>query len=179
MNIMTKVNWVDIIVLILMVRMSYVAFMDGLSHEIFPFFGTLAVYLLSLNYYPRLGEAISQNLGNMPSEISNCLSFIILIVTLGFIVKFVKIILDKIVKVQWHPVIEKFGGFFVGIAKAYIITAMVLTMLVLIPLSYLQWSVKERSLTGKYILMAGPEAYGKAKLFLSDNSAAPKKVPPK
>jgi len=179
MQILSKLNWVDIVVLILMVRMSYVALMDGLSHEIFPFFGSLTVFVLSLHYYTRLGDAISRNLGNMPSELSNCLSFIILVMALGLVVKFIKIILDKIVKVKWHPVIEKFGGLFVGMAKAYIITAMVLTILALIPLSYLQWSVKERSLTGKYVLMAGPETYGKIKVFLSDNSTVPKKVPPK
>ncbi|MDP3790581.1 MAG: CvpA family protein [Candidatus Omnitrophota bacterium] len=179
MQILSRINWVDIVVLILMVRISYVAFMDGLSHEIFPFFGTVAVFILSLHYYTGLGEAISQNLGNMPAEVSNCLAFIILVVTLGFIIKFIKIILDKMVKVQWHPVIEKFGGLFVGILKAYVIIAMIVTILALIPLSYLQWSVKERSLTGKYILMAGPEIHGKAKVFLSDNSTIPKKAPPK
>ena len=179
MQILSRINWVDVLVIILMIRMSYVAFMDGLSHEIFPFLGTLAVFVLSLHYYTRLGDVISVNLGSMPAEVSNCLSFIILITILGFIVKFLKVILDKIVKVQWHPVIEKFGGLFVGILKAYIITAMVLTMLALMPLSYLQWSVKDRSLTGRYVLMAGPEVYSKFKSFLSDNSTVPKRAPAK
>lgn len=179
MHILSKINWVDVLVIILMLRMSYVAFMDGLSHEIFPFFGVIAVFLLSLNYYPALGSSISQNLGNMSIRLSNCLAFIALVTVLGFIVKFVKLILDKLVKVQWHPVIEKFGGLFVGILKAYIITAMVLTIITLIPLSYLEWSVKERSVTGKYVLMAGPEVYEKLRSFLSDNSAIPReKIPP-
>jgi uncharacterized membrane protein required for colicin V production len=179
MQILSKMNWVDVLVIILMIRISYVAFMDGLSHEIFPFLGTLAVFVLSLHYYMGLGNIMSANLGSMPVEISNCLSFIILIVVLGFIVKFLKVVLDKIVKVQWHPVIEKFGGLFVGILKAYIITAMVLTVLVLIPLSYLRWSVRDRSLTGRYVLMAGPEAYSRFKSFLSDNSTIPKSAPAK
>lgn len=179
MQILSKINWVDVFVVILMVRMSYVAFMDGLSHEIFPFFGTLIVFVLSLHYYARLGALISQNLGNMPAEISNCLGFIILVVVFGVIVKFLKLILDRIVKVQWHPVIEKFGGLFVGILKAYLITAMVLTIIAMVPLSYLKWSIKDRSLTGKYVLMAGPEIYSKFKIFLSDNSTVPKKVPAK
>jgi uncharacterized membrane protein required for colicin V production len=179
MQILSRINWVDVLVIILMIRISCVAFMDGLSHEIFPFLGVLAVFVLSLHYYMGLGYIISTNLGSITADVSNCLSFIILVVVLGFIVKFLKVILDKIVKVQWHPVIEKFGGLFVGILKAYIITAMVLTVLVLIPLSYLQWSVKDRSLTGKYVLMAGPEAYSKFKSFLSDNSTVPKRAPAK
>lgn len=179
MQILSRINWVDILVVILIVRMSYVAFMDGLSHEIFPFLGTIAVFVFSLHYYPRLGSAISQNLGNMQIDISNCISFIILVAVLGLVVRFLKVALDKIVKVQWHPVIEKFGGLVVGILKGYIITAIVLMILTLMPLSYLQWSIKDRSLTGKYILMAGPEVYQKFKVFLSDNSSDPKKAPAK
>ncbi len=179
MQILSRINWVDVLVVILIVRISYVAFMDGLSHEILPFLGVLAVFVLSLHYYTSLGYVISQNLGNMPADISNCLGFIILVVVLGFIVKLLKVILDKIVKVQWHPVIEKFGGLFAGIAKAYLITAMVLTIMNLMPLSYLKWSIKDRSLTGKYVLMAGPEVYSKFKVFLSGNSIVPKKAPAK
>jgi uncharacterized membrane protein required for colicin V production len=144
-----------------MFRMSYVAFMDGLSHEIFPLIGSIAVYIVSLRYYKTLGDMISQGMGGISHDITNFLGFLILIVVLGFMVKFLKIIMDKVVKVQWHPVIEKFGGLFAGIVKAYVITAIVLTMMALMPLSYLQWSIKDKSLTGKYVLMAGPEMYSK------------------
>jgi uncharacterized membrane protein required for colicin V production len=171
MEILTRINWVDVLVVILILRMSYVAFSSGLSHEIFPFFGVLAVFALSLRYYKPLAAAISGNLGGIPSEISDCLSFMVLVAALGLIVKFVKVILDKIVKVQWHPVIEKFGGLFVGMLKAYLITAMVLTMFAMIPLPYLQWSVKERSLTGKYILLAGPETRSKLEHFFPENTS--------
>ena len=177
MQILTRINWVDVLVVILILRMSYVAFMDGLSHEIFPLFGSIAVLVLSLRYYTVLGNTMSQTLVGMPSDISNCLGFIILVAGLGLLVRFLRVILDKIVKIQWHPVIEKFGGLLAGIIKAYIVTVIVLTILVMMPLSYLRWSVMDRSLTGKYILMAGPKVCAKFKVFLSDNSAVPKKVP--
>jgi uncharacterized membrane protein required for colicin V production len=179
MQILSKINWVDVFVLILMLRMSYVAFMDGLSHEIFPLFGSIAVFVITLHYYKTLGGMISQGMGNVPSDITNLLGFVVLVVVAGFVVKFLKVIIDKIVKVQWHPVIEKFGGLFAGIVKAYVITAIVLTVMALIPLPYLQWSVKERSLTGRYFLVAGPEMHARFDSFLSDNSTVPKKVPAK
>lgn len=176
MQILSKINWVDVIVVILILRMSYVAFMDGLSHEIFPLFGSIIVFVLSLSYYVKLGGIMVQSLG-MPSELANCLAFIILVVIAGFIVKFLRIIIDKLVKVQWHPVIERFGGLLAGVVKAYIITAIILTILVLMPFSYLRWSIKERSLTGKYVLMAGPGVYEKFKDIVPDNSVTPKKAP--
>jgi uncharacterized membrane protein required for colicin V production len=178
-QILSQINWVDVFVVILMFRMSYVAFMDGLSHEIFPLIGSIAVLVLSLHYYKTLGDTISAGMGGIPPEITNLLGFVIIVVISGFAVKFLKIVIDKIVKVQWHPVIEKFGGLFAGMVKAYVITAVILTMMALIPLSYIRWSVQDRSLTGKYFLMAGPQAYSKFKALISDGSAVPKKAPAK
>jgi len=166
MELITKINWVDVLVAILMLRISYVAFRDGLSHEIFPFIGSILVMALAMRYYTVLGSYVSRNMMNMPVELANFLSFLILAVALGLLVRLSRIVLDKIVKVQWHPVMEKFGGLVVGIMKAYVITGIVLTTLSLMPLSYLQWSIKDKSLTGKHILRVGPEIYTGVERFL-------------
>jgi uncharacterized membrane protein required for colicin V production len=165
MEILSRINWVDILVLILMIRMSYVAFSHGLSHEIFPFFGIIIVAIFTFHYYVKLGAALSQATNMLP-EIANFLTFLALLVVLGILVKLIKGVLDKIIKVEWHPVIEKFGGILVGVMRAYIVTSLVLTILALMPLSYLQWSIRERSLTGRYVLMAGPEIYSRVSAFL-------------
>ena len=165
MELITRINWVDVLVVILMLRISYVAFRDGLSHEIFPFFGVIIVVIFSFHYYARIGAFLSQATNMLP-EITNFLSFLTLVIALGFLVRLLKGLLEKIIKVQWHPVIEKFGGVAVGIMRAYIVTSLVLTVLALMPLSYLQWSIRDKSLTGKYVLMAGPEIYSKVSAFL-------------
>jgi len=161
MEIISRINWVDVLVAILMIRISYVAFRDGLSHEIFPFLGSIIIVVLSFRYYKPIGEYISNNLVNVPVEISNFLSYLALVIVMGLLLRLLRVILDKIVKVEWHPLIEKFGGLALGVARAYIITGIVLTVLILMPLSYMQWSIRDKSITGKYILMAGPEIYNK------------------
>ena len=166
MELITKINWVDVLVAILMLRISYVAFRDGLSHEIFPVLGSILIMVLAVHYYTVLGSFISRKMMNMPVELANFLSFLILVAVLGFLVKLLRIVLDKIVKVQWHPVMEKFGGLAVGIMKAYVITGIVLMTLSLMPLSYLSWSIKDKSLTGKYILRAIPQIYDRVGRFL-------------
>ena len=166
MELITKINWVDVLVAILMLRISYVAFRDGLSHEIFPVLGSILIMVLAMHYYTVLGSSMSRNIMNMPVELANFLSFLVLVVGLGLLVRLLRLLLDKIVKVQWHPTMEKFGGLAVGIMKAYIITGIVLMTLSLMPLSYLVWSIKDKSLTGKYILRAGPEIYDRVGRFL-------------
>lgn len=166
MEIIRRINWVDVLVIILMFRMSYVAFQDGLSHQIFPVFSAVAIIVIGLYYYEKIGGFISQNLLNMPIEISNFLSFLVLAVVAGLVVKFLKSILDKLIKVEWHPILERLGGLVVGIIKASLVTSIVLMTIVLMPLPYLQWSVRERSLVGMHFLKVGPNVYEKASKFL-------------
>ena len=168
MELTTKINWVDVLAVILMLRISYVAFRDGLSHEIFSFLGSVLIIVLAMRYYIVFGSLISQNAWNMSAERSNFLSFLILVVSSGLLVRLLRVILDKVVKVEWHPVIEKFGGLAVGMMKAYIVTSIILMTLDLVPLSYLQWSVKDRSLTGKYFLAAAPEIRNRLGGFLPE-----------
>jgi len=166
MELIAKMNWVDVLVAILMLRISYVAFRDGLSHEIFPLIGSILIMVLAMHYYAFLGNFISRKMMNMPIELANFLSFLVLVAVLGLLVRLLRVLLDKIVKVQWHPIIEKFGGLAAGIMKAFVVTGIVLTTLSLMPLSYLVWSIKDRSLTGKYILGVGPQIYDRVGIFL-------------
>ena len=168
MELITKINWVDVLVVILMLRISYVAFRDGLSHEIFSFLGSILIVVLVMRYYILFGSFISLNAMNMPIEISNFLSFLILVVSSGFIVRLLRVILDKVVNIKWHPMIERFGGLAIGMMKAYIVTGMVLMTISLMPLSYLSWSIKDKSLTGKYFLVAPMEIYNSLESFLPE-----------
>lgn len=168
MELAARVNWVDILVVILMLRISYVAFRDGLSREIFSVLGSILIMLLAMHYYTVLGGYISRNAMNMPIELANFISFLVLVAALGLLVRLLRVLLDKIVKVEWYPAIDKFGGLAVGIIKAYVVTGIVLTALSLVPLSYLQSSIKDKSLTGKYVLEAGPQVYDRLGRFLPE-----------
>ncbi|MDP2929919.1 MAG: CvpA family protein [Candidatus Omnitrophota bacterium] len=171
MELIAKINWVDVLVAILMLRISYVAFRDGLSHEIFSLLGSFLIVILAMRYYTVFGSFISRNMVDVPVEISDFLSFLILVVSSGLLVRVVRIILDKVVKVEWHPMIERFGGLAVGMMKAYIVTGIVLMTLSLMPLSYLKWSIKDKSLTGKYFLAMAPEIRDRLGGFLPETKA--------
>ena len=166
MEIITRINWTDLVILILILRISYVAWAEGFSHEILPLLGSIIITVLSLHYYVKIGGIISRNLFSLSADISNFLSFLMLVVAAGFIARFVKALLERIVKVSWHPLIEKFGGLVCGIARASIVASLVMITISLTPLPYLQRSIRERSLSGIYFLKIGPTIYYKVSRFL-------------
>jgi len=160
MELLSRFNWVDVIVIIIMLRVTYVAFEDGLSHEIFPLVGIVGTLIVCLRYYNPFGVFISRNIPGMPKDASLAASFILLVVVVGFAIKLIRRLVDAVIKVTWHPFIEKFGGAIVGFLRAACIASTILIVIALLPFSYLQRSIKERSVTGAYFLSIGPAIYG-------------------
>lgn len=159
MDILRHINWIDILDVIIILRISYVSFREGLTHEIFPLIGTVLVMVFSLHYYTMLGETISINFFRMPVRLADFLGFLILAICTWLIFKALNALLNKIVSVQWHPLIEKFGGLIAGLVRAFVTTSLILIILALTPLPYFQWSIRDKSVTGMHFLRIGPGIY--------------------
>ncbi len=171
MEILAKINWVDVLILILVLRTSYVSFQDGLSHEFLPLAGSVCMLVFALHYYKRIALFFNDIGFALPIDLLNIAGFILAAVCIGILFRFLKAVVDKIIKISWHPMIERFGGLFAGVVRGAVLTSTILIILTLIPLPYLQWSVKERSLTGAYFLRIGPSIYDNISVFLP-------KIPP-
>lgn len=166
MDILTRLNWIDVLIIIIMFRTSYVAFQDGLSHEIFPLIGSTVNVIISLYYYHKLSDVFSSNIQLFSTKLLDCISFIAIFTLAGIVIRLVKTITDKIIKVTWHPAIEKIGGLIAGVARASVVTSIVLIAIALVPIPYLQRSIRDRSLMGMGFLKVGPVIYEKVATVL-------------
>lgn len=160
-DIFSRLNWVDIFVIIIVMRISYVAFHDGLSHQIFPLIGTIGTAVIALHYYHNIAVYIYQNSVKLPIKALDFLSFILLLIGVGLIFKLLRALSDKIINVTWHPFVERAGGLLFGFMRSCIVASVILMILALMPLSYLQHSIRDRSLMGMHFLRIVPNIYGK------------------
>jgi uncharacterized membrane protein required for colicin V production len=167
-DILTRLNWVDILVLIIVFRISYVAFQDGLSHQIFPLIGTVCTAVIALRYYHNIGLLIYNTFIKLPVRLLDFLSFVLLLAAVGLIFKLLRAISDALIKVTWHPAVEKAGGLVFGFMRAAVVASLVLTILCLLPLSYLQWSIRDRSFMGMHFLRILPGIYDKVSWALPE-----------
>lgn len=166
MDVITRLNWIDVIVVIILMRTSYVAFREGLSCEIFPLIGAVSTLVLALRFYNTLALAISRNFFQANIVVAGFFSFLALVLIIGLIFRFLRGFVDVILKVSWHPMVEKFGGLVVGVARASVLASTALIILALLPLPYVQWSIRDKSVTGMYFLRIGPEIYMKTAALL-------------
>ena len=55
-------NWVDVFVVILLIRITYIAVKTGLSVEVFKSLGTVCAVYLALHYYINSGKFLNVKL---------------------------------------------------------------------------------------------------------------------
>lgn len=161
MELVRRINWVDIIVIIILLRTSYASFQNGLTHEIFSLLGLVLNITISLHCYSKIGTSISRNLVGIPLHISKFICFIILMLIIWIAFRFFRIFLSRVIRIEWSPFIESTFGMVVGVARASLVASLVLIVIALTPVPYMQWSLRDRSLTGLFFLRIGPTIYEK------------------
>lgn len=153
-----RINWVDILVVILLFRTSYIGARTGLSEEIFRIIGILLGLFLSMKYSSALGTLLNTNI-SLPQALVDSLTFFILILLSVLSLKLVSLGLTKIVKLAFAEAIDKWGGFVVGLFRGIMILSLLFTLFGITQVDYLVKSVEERSLSGLYIKQMASNVY--------------------
>jgi membrane protein required for colicin V production len=157
-EVFQRINWVDILVVILLFRTSYIGARTGLSEEIFRIIGVLLGLFFSMKYYSALGSRINASI-SLPQELIGGIIFLILILLSMLSIKLVSLGFTKIVKLVFADKIDKWGGFIVGLFRGAVILSLLFALFGILQVDYLVKSVEERSLTGPYIEKVAPNVY--------------------
>jgi len=157
LDFLPQTNWVDIIVIILLIRGGYIGLNQGFSVELFKVVGAVGVTVFSLLYYNKLGLWLSSH-SFLPLQIAEFFSFLVLILALLFIFKLIRVLLFKILHLELFYGVERWGGFTLGLARSVIFTSLLLFALTLLPSEYIRGSVQDKSLFGPYLKEVAPKA---------------------
>lgn len=156
-----RINWIDILFIIVLIRTTYIGFRKGLGLEIFKFLGMIAALILSFHYFERVGRYIT-NHSFLPESISNFFAFTTLIIIVIFGFKLIGLLVRSFMKIEFAQPMEKAGGALLGMGRGVVIGSIMLFVLVNLPSDYLRASINEKSLSGPILLRVGPGIYKKA-----------------
>ena len=157
-EVFQRINWVDVLIVILLFRTSYIGARNGLSEEIFRIIGVLLGLFLSIKFYSPLGSRINSTI-SLPQEFIDGATFLILILLSMLSLKLISLGLTKIVKLAFADKIDKWGGFIVGLFRGAVLMSLLFMLFSIIQVDYLVKSVEERSLTGPYVEKIAPNVY--------------------
>lgn len=159
-GILSRANFLDIVIVIILLRTCYIAAKTGLPVEIFKFFGVIFVTYISLHYYTNLADIIARSIlpKGLPLEFFDFLIFFILVSAgyLGFAV--IRSIFYRYIKLEAVPLLSKFGGFILGLLRGFFVTGLLVFMLSISSVSYFSGSVKH-SYLGSRAFLISPNTY--------------------
>jgi uncharacterized membrane protein required for colicin V production len=162
LNIVSKLNWVDLFIIILLSRIGYIALKTGLSVEIFKLFGTLSAIYVSLHYYTSVSDYIRGiiNKKDVPLEFLDFLSFLVLAISSYLVFVALRSIFYRFIKMEAAPRLNKWGGLVLGLARGLLFAGLVVFALVISSITYLKNSVAG-SYSGSRLFKVAPAAYSR------------------
>ncbi|MDD5238816.1 MAG: CvpA family protein, partial [Candidatus Omnitrophica bacterium] len=127
-NIIGQINWIDIFVIILLIRICYIAAELGLFIESFKLLGTLASIYLSLHYYKQLSDFTQNAIGlkDSPAYIFDLFSVIILAILSYLIFAILRKVFSKLVKVETLDNLNRWGALILGVIGGFLFAGLII-----------------------------------------------------
>jgi uncharacterized membrane protein required for colicin V production len=159
-----NINWVDFVVVVILLRTIYIGATRGFWVELFRLLGTAFGLVISLRYYPKIAQALTGKI-LFPTPVLEGLTALGIFAVVLFAFKIMFFVIQVLMKVEFALGLEKVGGLVLGLARGYILASFLLNVALLFPSPSLRDSIKERSLIGKKLLKTAPAIYNFAGKF--------------
>ncbi len=153
-------NWVDVIVLVFLLRGAYVGKRDGLSVELVKLATVFATYYCAIKYYARCAAWITVH-SRVPMSWATVISFLgIAVLSLVTVWIFFKL-LAKVVTLQFESRISTGGGLLIGTARALLVSSLFLFSVFFVPDAFVKKQVYANSWWGRIAINATPKVYAR------------------
>lgn len=143
LTIIKRLNWVDILVIIIMIRICFIAAKRGLVIEIFKILGTLAAVYVSLHYFAGLSDLWQDRakIGFMPLEFVDFICLVALAVISYLVFVLFREVFARFIKIEAVPRLNIWGGLAVGVFRSFLLAGLLVFSLVISSVDYLKLSV--------------------------------------
>lgn len=162
LEVIKQFNWVDILLVILLIRICYISFKNGLSVELFKLLGTIAAIYLALHYYTALSDWVMMSLAvvkeKMPIDFLDFLSCFF-IAAVGYLI-FVelRIFFYRFINIEAAPRLNHWGGLLLGIGRGVLLVGLIMYLLAISSITYLNRSVRNAYYGSRFFKVA-PKMY--------------------
>ncbi len=165
---LSQINWVDIVIVLILVRSATIAISQGFITELFKLLGLIVSVYIGMHYFTHISDvfksAFKVHTGVVPLEFLDFLSFLVLVAVVYALFMALRSLVSSMFKAETVPAISRWGGLAVGIFRGTLLAALVTFMLAISSVPYLKECVVE-SYSGKRIERIAPATY----FFLWDN----------
>ncbi|MDD5617485.1 MAG: CvpA family protein [Candidatus Omnitrophica bacterium] len=138
----SQFNWVDILIIILVIRMCYIGLRKGLGIEAFKLLNLLICAFVAFHFYSALGEFINSKIPALPLEATFIFTYIILIFVITIIFRIIRDGFFMMLRAEDDSAAGRYLGLIVGFARGALISGFVIFALLISTVRYLDLSAR-------------------------------------
>lgn len=164
LNILKQLNWVDIIIVFLLLRILYISTVNGFVIELFKLIGTISAIYISFHYFVICSDFVMRRVSaqqGFPLNFMDFLIFVLLVVTVYLVFVLLRKVVCHFVKMEAVPMLSKWGGLILGLARGILTASLVVFTLSISTIPYLNTSAKE-AYSGRRLFNIAVSTYSNA-----------------
>jgi len=160
LEFLKQINWLDIFLVILLIRICYISTRNGLPDQLFWFLGTIGAIYISLHYYVGFADFIGKRflLTEIPIEYRQTISFVLLALAGYVLFVLLQKIFSRFIKMEATPRLNKYGGIVLGVIRGFLVSGLIFFIFLMSTVVYLQHSV-HTSYAGRHLSRIAPATY--------------------
>ncbi len=157
LNILRGFNWIDILMVCIVVRIIFIGLKRGFATESFKLFGCVFAIFVSIHYYYGIAQLLHKKVF-LPERIAEVIVFVCLLFIVVFVFKLLREGALLLFKIEPHPAVERWGGLIVAALRSLVVCSIFLLLFSITRVEYLKTNSK-KSITGKYLMDLSPKIY--------------------
>jgi len=156
-ELITKLNWVDILMIIAIVRIVYIGARQGFVVEFSKILGLVIALVVAYHYYIGFSNIVVSG-SPIPTGFSDliCFSSLLGLIVLAF--KFIREGLALIIKAEPIPILHTWGGLLLGALRAWIFISVFAYIFLVSGFGYLEKTTRQ-SYSVNHIINVSPQIY--------------------
>ena len=161
LSYLKQINWVDIFVVIVLMRIGYIAVKTGFPTEIFKLLGTTCAIYLACHYYIRMGNFLNSHLplkGEGWVNFLNLLVFFALAFLGYFVFVIIRLVFTILIRMEAISLLNRWGALILGIGRFCLFTSLLFFLINISNIGYLKSSLSD-SFSGPRLFKLAPRVY--------------------
>ena len=156
-DIFLNFNWVDVLIICLLVRTVFVGAKNNIFVELLMLLGALCSTFIILHYYGRFGDWLNKNIF-LPATMQDLFAFILIWLTVEIVFKLIVNGWSLLFKVETQAALNEWVSAIIAAVRGIIFCGLLFVFLLLSGNDYVK-RISQQSFTGFYLVDFSPRIY--------------------